>query len=195
MSVQEPGAAHGHERGVATIELELEAEELRALMQPVARMAGGANGPQHDVTEAAQPTTCHRQWLRRSFGSRRAGMALLVSASAAAILLAVGHARVARAPAVATLRVASVARAPVVQRAVLPKQRPVRFANPFDAAEVFEFPAGTSRSAAREAVAKFLTERARGRLYSLRAKRARHHRSPRAVNAGSVMQPASSPAA
>jgi len=194
MSVQEPGAAHGHERSAETIELQLEAEELRALTQPVARVAGGANDPQDDLTEDAQPATCLRRWLSGSFGSPSAGMALLVSAAAAAVLLAVGNARVARLPAVATPRVASVARVPV-ERPVLPKQPPVRFANPFDATEVFEFPAGTSRSVARAAVAKLLTERARGRLYLLRAKRARHHRSPRPVNAGNAMQPESSPAA
>jgi len=195
MSVQEHAAAHGHERSIETIELLLETEELRALTQPVARMAGGANDPRDDLTKDAQPATCHRQWLSGSSGSRRAGTALLVSAAAAAVLLAVGNARVARLPAVATPRVASVARVAVERRPVLPKQLPVRFANPFDATEVFEFPAGTSRSAARAAVAKLLTERARGRLYLLRAKRARHHRSPRPVNARNAMQPESSPAA
>jgi hypothetical protein len=37
---------------------------------------------------------------------------------------------------------------------------PLRVANPFDASEVFEFPAGTSEADAREAVAGFLIERA-----------------------------------
>jgi hypothetical protein len=36
----------------------------------------------------------------------------------------------------------------------------VRFANPFDANEVFEFPAGTSQSQARDAVADVLLKRA-----------------------------------
>jgi hypothetical protein len=36
----------------------------------------------------------------------------------------------------------------------------LRVANPFDASEVFEFPAGTSEADAREAVAGFLIERA-----------------------------------
>jgi hypothetical protein len=35
--------------------------------------------------------------------------------------------------------------------------------NPFDATEVFEFPAGTGKTEAREAVAKRLLERARDR--------------------------------
>jgi hypothetical protein len=37
---------------------------------------------------------------------------------------------------------------------------PVRFSNPFDAQEVFEFPAGTSEAKARDAVAQLLLERA-----------------------------------
>jgi len=41
---------------------------------------------------------------------------------------------------------------------------PVRFVNPFDRSEVFEFPAGTSRTEARDAVAGILENRARARL-------------------------------
>ena len=41
-----------------------------------------------------------------------------------------------------------------------PAGEPLRVANPFDASEVFEFPAGTSEADAREAVAGFLIERA-----------------------------------
>lgn len=41
-----------------------------------------------------------------------------------------------------------------------PEGKPVLFRNPFDASEVFEFPPGTSRDAAREAVSKMLIERA-----------------------------------
>lgn len=38
--------------------------------------------------------------------------------------------------------------------------KPVLFANPFDANEVFEFPAGTSEAEARDAVAEVLMDRA-----------------------------------
>jgi hypothetical protein len=41
---------------------------------------------------------------------------------------------------------------------------PVRFANPFDKTEVFEFPPGTTKEEARELVAQMLLERARGRV-------------------------------
>jgi hypothetical protein len=40
---------------------------------------------------------------------------------------------------------------------------PVRFKNPFDASEVFEFPAGTSQIEVRDAVAEVLSQRARER--------------------------------
>ena len=43
---------------------------------------------------------------------------------------------------------------------------PVRFANPFDAAEVFEFPSGTSEAEARQAVADLLLQRAHDRQNS-----------------------------
>jgi hypothetical protein len=44
-----------------------------------------------------------------------------------------------------------------------PPGEPVRFKNPFDHNEVFEFPPGTSLTEARQAVAQLLMERARDR--------------------------------
>jgi hypothetical protein len=40
---------------------------------------------------------------------------------------------------------------------------PVRFANPFDRSEIFEFPPGTTRAEARDAVADILMQRAQER--------------------------------
>jgi hypothetical protein len=51
-----------------------------------------------------------------------------------------------------------------------PPEEPVRFANPFDASEVFEFSPGTTESEAREAVAGFLIERATNRQARLDGK-------------------------
>jgi hypothetical protein len=51
---------------------------------------------------------------------------------------------------------------------------PVRFKNPFDASEVFEFPAGMSRTEVRDAVAEMLSQRARERQ-SLFVKRPRRN--------------------
>lgn len=41
-----------------------------------------------------------------------------------------------------------------------PLEEPLRVANPFDASEVFEFPAGTTEADAQEAIAGFLIDRA-----------------------------------
>jgi len=57
-----------------------------------------------------------------------------------------------------------------------PAQPPVRFRNPFDRSEVFEFPAGTSLTEARQLAAQVLAERARERLVSRRTRAARHVR-------------------
>jgi hypothetical protein len=54
-----------------------------------------------------------------------------------------------------------------------PSGDPVRFANPFDASEIFEFPAGTTETEAREAVADFLLERAMNRQARLDLKPSR----------------------
>jgi hypothetical protein len=45
----------------------------------------------------------------------------------------------------------------------LTQEPPLRFANPFDPSEVFEFPAGTSEDVARQQVADTLLQRARER--------------------------------
>ena len=54
-----------------------------------------------------------------------------------------------------------------------PSVDPVRFANPFDTSEIFEFPAGTTETEAREAVADFLLERAMNRQARLDVKLSR----------------------
>lgn len=51
---------------------------------------------------------------------------------------------------------------------------PMRFTNPFDASEVFEFPAGTTEDAARESVAEVLVERALERRTQIRGVRHVH---------------------
>jgi hypothetical protein len=47
-----------------------------------------------------------------------------------------------------------------------PETVPVRFTNPFDTTEVFEFPAGTSEDDARQQIADLLLQRARDRQRS-----------------------------
>lgn len=70
---------------------------------------------------------------------------------------------------------ASQAASPLAQSPPMPvsdEQVPVRFANPFDHTEVFEFPPGTSETSAHEAVVEVLLKRAQDR---------QHRRSVRSV--------------
>jgi hypothetical protein len=50
--------------------------------------------------------------------------------------------------------------APAADAPATPPTEVVKFRNPFDAAEAFDFPPGTSRPDARQAVAQFLLQRA-----------------------------------
>jgi hypothetical protein len=52
---------------------------------------------------------------------------------------------------------------PMATRPTESLESPVRFSNPFDVSEVFEFPPGTSDDQARESVAAMLLQRARDR--------------------------------
>lgn len=53
--------------------------------------------------------------------------------------------------------------------------KPVRYANPFDPKEVFEFPAGTSEAQARDAVAQVLLDRAMKRQRKFDARVSNNH--------------------
>jgi hypothetical protein len=70
---------------------------------------------------------------------------------------------VVRAVAAATIKPASGA---AVALPATVAQPPVRFANPFDPSEVFEFPSGTSVTQAQQAVAEVLLQRAHERKKS-----------------------------
>ncbi len=154
-----------------TIEVELGAEELRALTQPVAQV------------HARVP-------VRRSASDSNAGgsldqgarVGLLLCASAAAVFLAVGSARVAKQHAPAAAPVVARGGGAIERRAAASPVTapPVRFRNPFDKSEVFEFPAGTTRAEARAAVAQLLRQRARERL-ALLAEKPSHRRHPHAT--------------
>jgi hypothetical protein len=84
-------------------------------------------------------------------------------------------AREAPTPAPASARTSVPASAPTSEPAApATPDVPVRFKNPFDASEVFEFPAGTSRAEMRDAVAELLSQRALERQ-SLFVKRPRRN--------------------
>jgi hypothetical protein len=73
----------------------------------------------------------------------------------------------------------------------------VKFVNPFDAREVFEFPAGTTRAEARDAVAEILLQRARDRqgLFTDRnRRRATRPSQPSRGGAGDLVENSPRPA-
>lgn len=124
-----------------TLELELSAVELRAI---------------------AQPPVEKRSEIPRV--SRRAAIAAtaVIAAISSGVTYVLATQR-------ATVAVAADVTLPIgafVSESPPPAAPPVTFVNPFDATEVFAFPANTSESAAREAVADLLLQRARSRIAS-----------------------------
>jgi hypothetical protein len=139
-----------------TIELEFNAEQVSALSR--ANAAIGPTPTPVSSTEKSLPNAPQVQ--------RRARAALVLGISAASVLLGgIAYMATTRARPV-DVRAHTVARsaAPEAPQAPAPADNaPVRFTNPFDATEVFEFPPGTSAIEARHAVADLLLQRARGR--------------------------------
>ena len=153
-----------------TIEMELSESAMRLLSQAAAlppeppsaaAMSPAANAP-------AAPAGARTEAPR---GPPRFGMFFAIVAAASALLIAVVYlasARVRRPDPVAP-RVVAAPAAPVSVTQSPPSSSPstdatpVRFVNPFDRKEVFEFPPGTSAADARQAVAELLSQRARER--------------------------------
>lgn len=139
-------------RETDTIELELSPEQLRALSEG---LAAEEDEPVSLPLVVATTRKAHR-WDSTTL----AAVVAVSLLSSGATYLAVRHTE----PALAAdepLTAFRIAPAPE------PEQRRVAgvtFANPFDASEIFQFPAGTSEGSAREAVAELLLQRARERL-------------------------------
>jgi hypothetical protein len=159
--------------------------QLRAVEEPVVAAAPSpALEAQTPAVEAIAPATAvserpivevpAKRWLT---GPR---LAIAAGIAGASILASVGgYLRADRAPAPPPVVATSAptqpppapAPAPTPASAELPQPAstpvqtapPLRFRNPFDRSEVFEFPAGTTRVEARAAVAEILLERARER--------------------------------
>jgi hypothetical protein len=116
--------------------------------------------------------------LRPPMSRLRLAMLLSAVAVASAILTAVTYTATTRTVRPGPIR-PSVVSNPPVPAIVAPSPpplpapltepaEPVRFVNPFDRKEVFEFPAGTSEADARDAVANLLYERAEERRGAVR---------------------------
>jgi hypothetical protein len=164
------------EPGEDTVELELTAAEQLELSQAANAVPGSSEvklgKPGHDSF------VCRRT-ERIDFVSTLTFVALVLGVTAASGW----HALVGQptAPTVAIAVPVAPAPAPDVQ----PPGPVVQVKNPFDPAEVFELPAGTTESAARDAVGELLLQRARGRLRLGFAERHREYH----VGAGGTPNP------
>jgi hypothetical protein len=147
--------------GDDTIELQLTSEQLQELSQAAEeaqRDAAAFSFPEPLPEPSPAPASSGRRWHHISI----AKMAAATIAYAAFAWW--GAAQLAGQP---QPQAVAATRPPVVvpQPAVIASspQPAVHVINPFDASEVFEFPAGTSRAESREKVAQILLERARER--------------------------------
>jgi hypothetical protein len=130
-----------------TVEIALTAEDTLALSQAAEeRQAVAIRG------ESVTGTYLPRQYLRPDRW-------LLVLPSAL-LGVAIGVALGVAADRIHTVRIET---PPAATLPAESREPPVRFRNPFDASEVFEFPPGTSDDSARESVAALLLQRARDR--------------------------------
>jgi hypothetical protein len=148
--------------GDDTIEFELTAEQLRELSQ-AAEVAESIAAPEISAASAAtgpgrSPSSRMRHWhlmpIAKMTGATIAYVALAWWSAWQFAAQPVSSATVAVRPTVASPPPAMTA------SSLVP---PVRVINPFDATEVFEFPAGTSQAESREKVAQILLQRARER--------------------------------
>ena len=151
---------------VADTEMELSAEDLRALAnsQPTKSDAAASlaqsmsivNVRSREVGAPGLPTT-------RYPASARMALTLV----GALVLVSAGYGLIAwqkATPSLAsTFEQKSSLRELLSESGSQAEARPVQFTNPFDAKEVFEFSPGTTQDAAREAVAEILVKRAMAR--------------------------------
>jgi hypothetical protein len=153
-------AGPAHDSSDDTVELELTGEQGLALSRAAeARATAAPDESGHVLSVSEYKNFASARTARIDFVCN-VTFAVAVLGIAALFLWPASH-RHPPAPAVT-----STAPLPAVTpaRPAEPHGAPVRIKNAFDAAEVFEFPHGTTESEAREAVAELLLSRARDRL-------------------------------
>jgi len=175
-----------HGKSSGPLEVELEPATLGALLAPNA-----AGQPARDWTPAADPD--RSEAAPSAHGSTRSAPALeghrsyaarvALSLTAAFVLALVGvvaygslYPKLPARHSVPPIARSAAADEPPAPAAPAPAAVPVRFVNPFDRTEVFEFPPGTSSSEARSAVAVILMDRARSRVRQLPRVATLHHK-------------------
>jgi hypothetical protein len=133
-----------------TIELALTEEDMLALSR-------AAEQEQAETRPSRSARFVTGAYLRyQSVRSRR--WPQIIASSVLGIVISVALGVVAHRISMATITASSGA-----ERSTESLDSPVRFSNPFDASEVFEFPPGTSDEQARQSVAAILLQRARSR--------------------------------
>jgi hypothetical protein len=134
-----------------TIEIELTAEEMRGL----SRAANEAQPP-----KSASPARKTRRFRLRPAATAIAVIGIAVMGIATAIIWRPAPHRVAQP--IASLPAVKITPPAASEPALptTPPEPPVRVRNPFDATEVFEFPAGTTRAEARQKISEVLLQRA-----------------------------------
>jgi hypothetical protein len=147
-------------------EVELTADDLRAL-------SAGSNGDVQKDPAAASAASKEAAQKQADSGERGVSrltlplsVAIALMAAAAGLHQSFKESSVDHPSTVSATALAAQEEWPTASR----EANAVRFANPFDASEVFEFPAGTTEAEAREAVAGFLVERAKTRQARLDSK-------------------------
>ena len=162
---EEPTAARTQASGEDTVEIELTDQEQLAL-------SGAAEAPRALAPDAAPANSPSGSAADNCLWERTARIDSISTATFAALVLAVAGASLwhttgfdARTTAATTPSApVHAAPAPAPAPAEPPRPPPLQVLNPFDPTEVFELPAETTESEAREAVADLLLQRARSRL-------------------------------
>jgi hypothetical protein len=155
-----------------TIELMLSPEQMRELSHAATADAAGPAAPASPQPASVRPTISN-QGASANVATRprpwpAGGIAAIVGVTVVLGTLVALGAIAQRSSERKHLAAPVSAPTPVAATSVAPQPppppgEPVRFKNPFDHSEVFEFPPGTSPAEARQAVAELLMERARGR--------------------------------
>jgi hypothetical protein len=144
-------------------EVELTAEDLLELAGPCGENERAHAAPEKTITAAAMPSTSALQRRATPAVARRETSLWRVAVALPFALTAIGalyFGLVLKDDSGGTSALELAPQSELPASALESEGKPVLFANPFDANEVFEFPAGTSEAEARDAVAEILMERA-----------------------------------
>lgn len=142
----------GAKREEDTIELELSAEQLRALSEALATQAAQPPPP----AEVSHPKRTVHRWDWTT---------LIAAAAVASLSSGITYFAVRGGEATSVIEhPIAAARTALVAPPAPPSEAEVQFVNPFDATEIFKFPSGTPETSVRDAVAELLLKRAHERL-------------------------------